>query len=112
VTNGWIPDIFAHRGLAYEPLDHRGNLPCTACHLANSEPVTYTAPAYQPDCAGCHANDYKEGPHKKHENPDVTYNVSELRDCTGACHVYTDATLTTIQKNRPGPQHRVSDGGF
>jgi hypothetical protein len=38
--------------------------------------------------------------------------VSELRDCNGACHMYTDSTLTEIKKNRPGPEHRVSDSDF
>ena len=42
----------------------------------------------------------------------MNYTVSELRDCTGACHVYTDATMTTIQRSRPGPEHRVNGGEF
>jgi len=68
--------------------------------------------AYAPDCAGCHANDYKTGPHKKTENPDTRYTVDELRDCTGACHVYTDSSLTTVKKFRPGPEHRVNKNDF
>jgi len=64
--------------------------------------------AYQPACAGCHAGDFKPGAHKKYENPDTPYTVSELRDCTGACHVYTDSSLTTIKDSRPGPEHRVN----
>ena len=43
---------------------------------------------------------------------DVRYTVGELRDCTGACHVYTDSTMTTIKENRPGPEHRISAGEF
>jgi hypothetical protein len=39
----------------------------------------------------------------------VRYTVGELRDCTGSCHVYTDATLTTIRERRSG-EHRVSAG--
>ena len=108
----WIPHIYRHMGLPYEPLDHRDNLACTDCHQNNTEAVNWRNAAFQPDCAGCHANDFKSGPHKKFENPDVKYTVSELRDCSGACHVYTDATMTTIKKNRPGPEHRISDGGF
>jgi hypothetical protein len=74
--------------------------------------VTYRNAAFKPDCGACHANDYKSGPHKKTENPDTKYVVSELRDCSGACHIYTDSSMTTIKKNRPGPEHRVSGGGF
>ncbi len=108
----WFPDSFQHMILAYEPLDHRGNLQCTACHQNNAEPVIWPAAAYQPDCAGCHASDFRSGPHKKHENPDVSYTVGELRDCSGACHIYTDSSMTTIKENRPGPEHRISDGEF
>jgi hypothetical protein len=111
-TTAWLPHIYMHAGLPYEPLDHRGNLACTECHQANSEVVQWPAPAYQPDCAGCHANDFRTGPHKKHENPDRSYTVSELRDCTGSCHVYTDSSMTTIKENRPGPEHRISAGEF
>jgi hypothetical protein len=110
-TNFWVPTNFRHASAGY-PGDHSRQLACTECHGGNTEIVTWRTAAYQPDCAGCHAGNYKAGPHKKHENPDVPYTVGELRDCTGACHVYTDATLTTISQSRPGPKHRVSDGGF
>ncbi len=110
-TFGWLPINFSHSSPNY-PGDHRGNPPCTACHLGNSETANWTAPSYKPDCAGCHANDFKPGPHKQYETPDHKYTVGELRDCTGACHVYTDSTLTTIKKSRPGPEHRVTRGGF
>jgi hypothetical protein len=42
--------------------------------------VTWSAPAYQPDRAGCHAQDFKVG------GPHRTATVSDLRDCAGACH--------------------------
>jgi len=109
-TLGWLPAGFIHQSMAY-PGDHRQNLDCTDCHVGSSSAVAWRAPAYQPDCAGCHAADFKPGPHKKHENPDTPYNVSELRDCSGACHVYTDSSLSTISKTR-NSEHRVSDGGF
>ena len=67
-------------------------------------------PAYQPDCAGCHANDFKPE-HKKVDSPTVFYTVAELRDCTGACHLYADTTLTTIKERRSG-EHHVGDGEF
>ena len=106
-TSNWSPDMFLHASATY-PGDHAGNLACTECHQTNAEVVTWTSPAYQPDCAGCHANDFKSGPHKKYENSDVRYTVAEISDCTGACHVYTDETLTTIKEFRSGPEHRVS----
>jgi hypothetical protein len=82
-----------------------------ACHQSNSQTATWTAPAYRPDCAGCHVNDYKSGSHKKYENPDANYTVSELRDCSGSCHIYTDSSMTTIKKSRNN-EHSVNDGGF
>ena len=108
----WTPADYRHTGLSYEPQDHRGNLACTACHKNNSEVVNWRYPAFRPDCAGCHAGDYKSDPHKKWENPDTRYTASELRDCTGACHVYTDSSMTRILKNRPGPEHRISGADF
>jgi len=110
-TDFWTPLNFMHASPGY-PGDHRNPLACTDCHGGNSATVTWPFPAYQPDCAACHAGDYKEGPHKKTENPDTKYMVAELRDCSGACHVYTDSSLTTISNSRPGPEHRVNDGGF
>ena len=44
--------------------------------------------------------------HRKVEQPPIYYTVGELRDCTGACHRYSDATLTNITEMRSG-EHRV-----
>jgi hypothetical protein len=110
-TNFWTPEVFTHSSPTY-PGDHRGNLDCTDCHTSNAEIVPWQFPAYQPECAACHVNDYKSGPHKKYENPDTRYTVGELADCSGACHTYTDSSLTTIKKFRPGPEHRVSGNDF
>jgi len=110
-TSAWAPDTFRHTSTAY-PGDHARDLACTRCHPANNENVVYTDdPTLAPDCAGCHRNDYRAGPHKKHENPDASYTVQELADCSGACHIYTDASLTVI-KDRRNRHHRVSDRGF
>jgi hypothetical protein len=40
------------------------------------------------------------------------YTVGELANCSGACHVYSDASLTTIARSLPGPRHRVTAGKF
>ena len=69
------------------------------------------APAEAGSCAGCHAKDYVPNAHLK-TTGGLKYTVSELRDCTGACHVYSDATLGTVAKLVPGPYHRVSAGAF
>ncbi|MES9888250.1 MAG: hypothetical protein ABW140_15700, partial [Candidatus Sedimenticola sp. 6PFRAG1] len=111
LTGGnWTSIDFRHSGASY-PGDHRGNLTCTACHTSNNQVIPWRAAGYAPDCAGCHVSDYKSDPHKKHENPDRRYTVSELRDCSGSCHIYTDSSMTNIKKRRSG-EHRVSDGDF
>jgi hypothetical protein len=80
---------------------------CTGCHQGNNQAAAWRFPTYQPDCAGCHANDFKTGPHKKVDTPAIYYTVGELRDCSGACHEYADATFTTIRRTRSG-EHRSS----
>lgn len=107
-TVGWMPVRFSHSSPSY-PGDHAGRLGCQDCHLGNSEALPWRFAAYQPDCAACHADDFRPDPHRKSENPEIRYTVSELRDCTGACHVYTDATFSVIQRARSG-EHRVTRG--
>ena len=110
-TTAWTPLTFRHTSPEY-PGDHRRALTCTACHTTNTDQATWTSPAYRPNCAGCHAGDFESGPHTKINNTNTRYTVSELRNCSGACHVYTDATLTTISRSRPGPEHRVNGSDF
>jgi hypothetical protein len=110
LQNRWTPSTFTHVSAGY-PGDHSGRLSCGRCHGGNSEAVTWRFPGYQPDCAGCHASDYKADEHKKVDSPRILYSVSELRDCSGACHQYDDSTFTTIDKFRPG-EHRVRDNEF
>jgi hypothetical protein len=109
-TSSWSGIVFRHSSADY-PGDHISSVGCTDCHQTNSQTATWTAPAYQPDCAGCHASRYKPGPHKKYESPDTFYTVSELRDCAGACHMYTDSSLTKIKESRSG-RHRTNSGEF
>jgi hypothetical protein len=108
-TSGWLPASFRHSSAAYP--DHGSRLDCTDCHRGGSEAVNYSSPAYRPDCAACHANDFKRDAHKKVDGPTIFYTVSELRDCTGACHQYTDATFSTIEKTRNG-EHRPNRGDW
>jgi Cytochrome c554 and c-prime len=71
---------------------------CLSCHKQNNEKITFLSPSLVPDCAACHSNKYKPDPHIKYGN--VRYTFTELRDCTGACHIYTDSSLGTIKTNR------------
>ncbi|MEN8256789.1 MAG: cytochrome c3 family protein [Thermodesulfobacteriota bacterium] len=108
-TNAWIPTLnYSHFSGSY-PGDHGGSLACATCHPSNSQVVAWSSPAYKPDCAGCHAGDYESGDHDKYGS--INYNVSELRDCAGSCHIYTDSSLSTISRTR-NSQHRVSDSGW
>ena len=109
-TSAWLPTTFRHTSPNY-PGDHAGNLDCRACHTSNSPAVAWRFPSYAPDCAGCHADDFRPDPHRKVESPQIQYTVSELRDCSGACHTYRDATLTTITRSRTG-HHSVRSGGW
>ncbi|MFQ5481602.1 MAG: cytochrome C, partial [Nitrospinaceae bacterium] len=110
-TRGWIPTLTFRHSSANFPGDHNAGVTCRDCHKGNTQQATWTTGQYKPDCAGCHANDYKQGPHKKTKNPTIFYTVGELRDCAGPCHEYTDSTFTTIRKNRNG-EHRTNKGGF
>lgn len=109
-TTAWSPNTFRHVIGGGYPGDHGVALTCARCHVSNTDAAFWRSPAYKPDCAGCHSNRWKSDPHTKYGS--VKYTVSELRNCSGACHVYTDSTLTTIQNRRAGPEHRISAREF
>jgi hypothetical protein len=106
----WARLHFRHVGAAY-PGDHRVALSCTSCHSSNTDQVPWRSPAYAGNCAGCHAADFKPAAHPKTVKGQ-TYTVNELAKCSGACHVYSDSTQSTITRSLPGPYHRVSDAAF
>ena len=106
----WTPLIFVHTSAQY-PGDHRGSPSCTACHAAGLDQASWTFAAYRPNCAACHASAFKPDAHPKTAGG-VPYSVAELQNCTGACHVYTDANLTAISRPRPPGHHKVTDGAF
>lgn len=109
-TTAWTPvNTYIHRSVAYKP--HRSSVACAACHTTNNEVIVWRFAAYRPDCAGCHAGDFRPNPHKKVESPTIYYSVAELKDCSGSCHVYTNATMTTIRRMRSG-EHSSTGGGF
>jgi hypothetical protein len=109
-TASWLPVLYRHDSINY-PGDHGPGVGCQGCHSANSESVSWSNAAYRPDCAGCHANDFEPGEHTKVANPRTSYLVSDLRDCSGACHVYADNSLTVITDIRSS-EHRPRDGDW
>jgi hypothetical protein len=106
----WTALHFVHVSGAY-PGEHRAALSCASCHTSNSDQIPWPAAAEAGSCAGCHAAVFKPDLHPK-TTAGLKYTVAELRDCTGACHVYSDATLGTVVKSVPGNYHRVSDAAF
>jgi len=92
----WIPLIhFRHDSPDY-PGDHRTGVLCVDCHTTNNQVIAWPFPAYQPECAGCHADDYK---------PDAHGNlpINDVADCSGSCHF--------DGQNRSN-EHRPSAGGW
>jgi hypothetical protein len=92
--------------------NHGASIGCTACHATNSSVATWKFAAYKSDCAGCHAAEFRPQQHLKYLKPVPTnYSVAELKDCTGACHLFADKSLTTI-KTRRQKAHRLNGGGW
>jgi hypothetical protein len=106
----WTPVSYTHIGIGFA--DHGSSLGCLACHSSGSQRVVWKFPAQQPDCGGCHANDFRAASHPKFETPAPTaYRATELRDCTGACHIYTDASMTVVKESRSS-HHRATTGAW
>jgi hypothetical protein len=109
-TTAWIPVSYQHASPAY--VRHGAAIECAGCHIGNTQAVAWKFPAFRPGCAGCHADKYRPTSHPKFERPvRMYYTVAELRDCTGACHVYVDNTQRTILTRQFGV-HRVIGGGW
>jgi CDGSH-type Zn-finger protein len=106
----WTVIKFTHASAAY-PGEHRVTLTCASCHTSNTDQIPYASAADAGSCGGCHAKTFKPTLHLKTADG-ATYTASELKNCAGACHTYTDANLSTVSKQQPGPYHRVSDGAF
>ena len=106
----WSTLHFVHTAVAY-PGAHRSALACATCHSTSTEQIPWSSPADAGSCGGCHARDFKPAAHPRISGG-ASYAASELRDCRGACHVYSDATRSTISRPMPGPYHRVSDAAF
>jgi hypothetical protein len=103
----WSAVTFRHTSTAY-PAGRHAKLACTSCHTTNTDQVPYLSATEAGSCAGCHAKDFRPAAHPKTAKG-VNYSAHELADCTGACHVYSDTTQSTITRSLPGPHHRVTD---
>jgi hypothetical protein len=106
----WSVSTFVHDAVNY-PGDHSVALTCVSCHTTNTDQIAYSSPANIGSCAGCHAKDFKPELHAKTVGG-TKYGVNDLKNCSGACHVYTDDTLTKVAQSLPGPYHKVSDASF
>jgi hypothetical protein len=103
----WSAVHFRHVSTAY-PSGRHAKLACTTCHTSSTDQVPYASASEAGTCAGCHAKDFKPAAHPKTAKG-VSYTAHELADCTGACHVYSDTTQSTITRSLPGPHHRATD---
>ncbi len=109
-TTFWTPATFRHTSPAF--VNHGPAVGCESCHTGNAQTAAWKFPAFRPGCAGCHAQQYRPMAHVKFTRPvKVYYTVSELRDCTGACHTYADSTMRTIV-TRSFSRHRALGGGW
>jgi len=63
-TNGWAPISYRHPSNSDYPGDHNSRVTCISCHRNNSQTPTYTSSQYIPQCAACHAGDYRAGDHR------------------------------------------------
>jgi len=106
----WRPLIFRHMSAEY-PGDHAVAPACVGCHKTNTDMAVWTNAALRPNCAGCHEGDFSMAAHDK-TVAGVRYTATELKNCNGACHIYTDATMTTIAVQKPGPRHKVTDAAY
>lgn len=105
-TISWSAVTFVHSSIG----NHNSTVTCTDCHIGgnySSDPWVF--PQYAPDCAACHEDDYQADEHKKTDA--ILYNVDELRDCAGSCHLYQDNSFTTIKELRTG-EHRINATDF
>jgi hypothetical protein len=107
-TNAWTPVLtYVHASAAYVAhTASTGVTGCASCHKQNNEKITYAQPGLVPNCAACHSTSFKPGSHPKYSSPTkMNYTFIELKDCTGACHEYTDQTLSKISKTHNTNTH-------
>jgi len=125
-TLAWVPARLEHSTLTARCAScHNGatatgmlrshaltRLDCSSCHTyPDWKLVRFQHPPVAGACAACHASDFRSLAHPLTPRG-LTYTAKELGNCSGACHVYSDATRTRIVRSLPGPHHRVNDASF
>ncbi|WP_280704335.1 hypothetical protein [Bradyrhizobium sp. BR13661] len=109
-TSSWTSVTYRHASATYP--NHGATIACGSCHTSNAQVVPWKLASYKPDCAACHAAEFRPQQHIKAAKPvPVYYTAAELKDCAGACHLYADKSLTAILTRRP-KSHRVNGGGW
>jgi len=109
-TTAWTP-VIGYRHISPFYRQHNAGVACRTCHTTNGEVIAWKAAAYKPNCAACHAPQFRANAHLKVESPRIFYTVAELADCSGSCHEYTNSTFTVIKRAKSG-HHRATSGGF
>ena len=67
-TTAWRPVVENHISPLY-PTNHPSLNTCTACHLGNSELVTWRYPNLKPGCGGCHGPNFRGTPATTQPSP-------------------------------------------
>jgi hypothetical protein len=102
----WMVVRYQHLSPAYR--QHGASVSCKSCHKSNAETVVWQGPAFKPDCAGCHANQFRPEAHPKPTGG--LHTVLELRDCSGSCHV--GGAPGKGSARLLSARHRPTDGSF
>jgi hypothetical protein len=105
-TTSWAAPQYRHVSPAYR--EHGRSVSCMACHKTNAETVVWRAPAFKPDCAGCHADQFRPQQHPKAGVAGALHTLVEMRDCAGSCHLGGLAKAPRTFASR----HRATDGSF
>lgn len=106
-TTSWAAARYQHLSPAYRA--HSAAVSCIACHKTNAETVVWRFAALKPDCAGCHADQYRPQQHPKAAAAGSLNTLVEMRDCAGSCHL--GAGPAKAPKTFAS-RHRSTDGSF
>ncbi|MEZ5552722.1 MAG: hypothetical protein R3E82_17710 [Pseudomonadales bacterium] len=91
-TERWAPTTFLHDPQGNYPGNHRRDPGCSGCHGPSVNAIfVYPTPQYAPDCAACHAGDFRR---KDKHIGGSNGTVSQNRDCSGGgrgCHRVSDS---------------------
>ncbi len=103
----WTTVRYQHVSPLYRA--HAPGVSCIACHKTNAETVVWRFAAFKPDCAACHADQFRPQQHPKAAAAGSLNTMVEMRDCAGSCHLGSGpakAPKTFTSRHRP------TDGSF